>query len=143
MAYKNVLLDTNICLDVILYRHPFAVKSGEIIDKAESGFFSAFIAAHSFDTLFYILVNKIGRERAYEGIETLRNVCVVADVSQLIIDNALKEKWPDFEDAIHYQSALAAGCDAIVTRNPNDFLTDNLSILSPNQFLAEINKNIG
>jgi len=138
MVYKNVLLDTNICLDVILDRKPFAVKSGEIINKGELGVYSAFVAAHSFDTLFYILENKIGRKRAYVGIEILRNVCLVADVSKLVIDNALKEKWPDFEDAIHYQAALNSGCNAIVTRNPSDFKKASLPVLSPQQFLAKV-----
>ncbi|MCG2587588.1 PIN domain-containing protein [Rhodohalobacter sulfatireducens] len=138
MVYKNVLLDTKICLDVILDRKPFAVISGEIINKAELGVFSAFVAAHSFDTLFYILENKIGRKQAYVGIEILRNVCLVADVSKLVIDNALKEKWPDFEDAIHYQAALNSGCDAIVTRNPSDFKKASLPVLSPQQFLAKV-----
>lgn len=143
MIYENVLLDTSICLDVILDRQPFAVKSGEIINKAEMGLFSAYIAAHSFDTLFYILKSRIGKPRAYEGIETLWNVCQVARVNQSMIDNALKDKWPDFEDAIHFQAALTAGCEAVVTRNPADFKSDGLPILSPQQLLAEISEKDG
>ncbi len=137
MIYNKVLLDTNICLDVILEREPFAEKSGKIMGKAESGIFFAFLAAHGFDTLFYVLMSKIGRKKAYQGIRILRSVCHIADVTQPVIDKALQLKWPDFEDAIHYQAALAEGCDAIVTRNPSDFKESSLPVFTPFQFLAE------
>lgn len=64
MIYNNVLLDTNVCLDVMLNRQPFAVKAGEIIDRTESGEITGSIAAHSFDTLFYIIEKKSGRKKA-------------------------------------------------------------------------------
>ncbi len=67
----------------------------------------------------------------------------VAPVNQKIIDKALKLKWPDFEDAIHYQAALAEGCDALVTRNPKDFKVDSFPVLTPQQFLDELHDNEG
>jgi predicted nucleic acid-binding protein len=46
-------------------------------------------------------------------------------------------EWPDFEDAIHYQAAVAAGCDSIITRNPEDFNETSIPVLSPAQLLAD------
>jgi predicted nucleic acid-binding protein len=54
------------------------------------------------------------------------------------IDDALKARWKDFEDAIHYQAAKAAGCDAIITRNAKDFKKADLPILSPQEFLDQL-----
>ena len=51
---------------------------------------------------------------------------------------ALKLRWPDFEDAIHYRAALSAGCDAIVTRNPGDFKEAGLTVLTPPQLLDDL-----
>ena len=138
MTLNRVLIDSNICLDVILNRAPFALKAVEIIQYCEEGHFSGWIAAHSFDTIFYILSKQIGKKKAYKGVHYIRDVFGVASVSEKTIDEALKLKWPDFEDAIHYQAALQVGCDAIVTRNDNDFKNTKLPVLSPFQFLEQL-----
>src|SRR5699024_2833901 len=108
--------DTNICLDVVLSRKPFAVDAAKIVEQAEKRSFTGVLAAHSFDTIFYLLNKSIGQKKAYVGLKALRRAFGVADVTQTVIDAALQLSWPDFEDAIHYQAARAAGCDAIVTR---------------------------
>lgn len=139
MAFKNILVDTNICIDAALIRKPFVSNALRIIELSESGVFNAHIAAHSFDTIFYLLRKDYSISQRYTLIGEFRSVFKVAQVNQEIIDDSLKLKWPDFEDAIHYRAALAAGCDALVTRNPNDFKTDDFPVLSPQQFLDEIN----
>lgn len=138
MTLNKVLVDTNICLDVILNRKPFSSTAAEIIERSETGSFNGMIAAHSFDTLFYVLHKKLGRKRAYQGIAYIREVFDVANITEKIIDEALKLRWTDFEDAIHYRAALETNCDAIVTRNETDFKHAELPVLSPVRFLNEI-----
>ena len=141
MGSLRILIDTNICIDAIQKRKPFDIQSQKILDYSEKGIIDGLVAAHSFDTIFYILSQTASQENVYRAIEGLRRTVDIANVSREIIDQALQIKWPDFEDAVHYQAALAAGCEAVVTRNPKDFLSDGLPVLSPQQFLDEINKN--
>lgn len=138
MTLNKVLIDTNICLDAVLNRHPFATSAAKITEQSEKGLFSGLIAAHTFDTFFYILVKNIGQTKAYRGINALRRAFEVAAIDKTIIDNALDLNWPDFEDAIHYQAAIATDCHAIVTRNKQDFSEGRLPVLSPSQFLEEL-----
>jgi len=138
MGYKKVLIDTNICIDAALFRKPFVSNALQIIELSESGAFNGNIAAHSFDTIFYILRKEFTIQKRYALIDQLRSVFEVAPITQNIIDEALILRWPDFEDAIHYCAALNAGCEAIVTRNPGDFKEADLVILTPSQFLADI-----
>ncbi|MEX0660479.1 MAG: PIN domain-containing protein [Balneolaceae bacterium] len=77
-------------------------------------------------------------ERKHHGVQILRSVFNVALVNQEIIDKALALNWPDFEDAIHYEAARVAGCQAIVTRNEKDFTGSELPVLSPHQFLKQL-----
>ncbi|WP_448570232.1 PIN domain-containing protein, partial [Trichothermofontia sp.] len=42
----------------------------------------------------------------------------------------------DFEDAIQLACALAGGMDGIVTRNTQDFVSTQVAIWSPEQFVA-------
>ena len=137
MALK-ILIDTNICIDAILKRKPFDVNAQKILDLSERGVVKGFVSAHSFDTLFYILIQVYPQKNVYQAIEGLRRTVSIAPVTEQEIDEALKIKWSDFEDAIHHQAALTVGCDFIVTRNQNDFQVATLSILSPQELLAEI-----
>lgn len=124
MTSNRVLIDTSICIDAIQKREPFDVHAQIILDYSEKGIIDGLGAAHSFDTIFYILRQTASQQSVYQAIEGLRRTVDIANVSREVIDQALQLKWPDFEDAIHYQAALAAGCEAVVTRNPNDFKSD-------------------
>lgn len=137
MVPRRILIDTNICIDAIQKRKPFDVNAQRILDYSERSIIDGFVAAHSFDTIFYILIQTTSQQNVYQAIEGLRRTVDIAPVSSEVIDQALQLKWPDFEDAIHYQAALAAGCEAVVTRNPNDFKSDGLPVLSPEELLAE------
>lgn len=141
MTFNKILVDTNVCLDVILNRKPYATPAIELIGRTESGDFSGVIAAHAVDTIFYILSKQLGKRKAYEGISIIREAFNVADVTQSAIDNALQLRWPDFEDAVHYQATLQAGCDAIITRNQADFENASLPALSPYEFLEMLGMN--
>ena len=140
MMNKKVLVDTNICIDAALYRKPYASDALQIIELSQLDKLNAMIAAHSFDTIFYILRKSYNVEKRYALIAELRSVFRIAPITQTVFDEALGLKWPDFEDAIHYRAAVAAGCDAIVTRNPADFKDVEIEIFSPVQLITEIEK---
>lgn len=138
MAYRNVLIDTNVCIDAIQQREPFGRVAAILLDHSEKGLINGYVSAHSFDTLFYILIRTTQRENVYQAIRGLRRTVDIAPVTKNEIDKALQHNWPDFEDAIHYEAARTAGCDAIVTRNTKDFKQAELPVFSPARFLEEL-----
>lgn len=131
----KALIDTNVCLDAAQYRKPFAITALKIFAHSEANDFKGFIAAHTFDTLFYILSKSYSEKQTYDALEGLRGTVQVCSVDKMVIDKALNLKWADFEDAIHYEAARAAGCQAIVTRNKKDFKKAELSVFSPQELL--------
>jgi predicted nucleic acid-binding protein len=137
MILTKALVDTNICIDAAQKRKPFYRQALTIIEYAQSGVFSGMVAAHSFDTIFYILNKRNSIESTYTVLDGLRRAFEVAPVTQKVIDQAIALKWKDFEDAIHYQAAKAGGCDAIITRNEKDFQQSELPVLSPQAFLYQ------
>ena len=138
MTYKRVLIDSNVCLDAALYRKPFASRALKIFEISEVISLKLMISAHTFDTIFYILRQDYSTEKAYELIQELRSASEVSAVTQHIIDEALTLKWPDFEDAIHYLSAIHSNCDAIVTRDPSGFRDSSIPVFSPFEFLDQL-----
>ncbi len=138
MAFNKILIDTNVCIDAALVRKPFVVDALQIINLAQSGKIEGYVAAHTFDTIFYVLRKKYTVQQRYELLNEFRSVFNIAAVTPEVIKGALKLEWPDLEDAIHYRVALAVGCDAIVTRNPKDFHEIKIPVLSPGQLLADL-----
>jgi len=139
MTLTNVLIDTNICLDAAQRRKPFYSNALRIIEISQFGNISGWIAAHSVDTIFYILKNNNSKKEVYTVLNGLRRAFKIAPVTQSIIDAALNLKWDDFEDAVHHEAARAVGCQAIITRNKTDFKDADLQVFSPQEFLDEIN----
>ena len=132
----RVLVDTNICLDAALRRQPFASDAIEILSRSEMGELHAFLSAHSFDTLFYILSKSWNHEVAYTALSGLRKAVNIAPVTQKIIDSALHLKWKDFEDGIHHECAIEVDCNVIITRNTSDFTQSSLPVMEPDEFLS-------
>jgi predicted nucleic acid-binding protein len=143
MILTKVLIDTNICLDSALQRTPFDIPAAKILSLSEQKNIIGFVAAHTFDTIFYLLKNKYSTDQSYESIETIRETVQIAPVTETIIDNAMALKWKDFEDAIHYQAAVAAGCQAIITRNGKDFKKAEIPVLTPQEFLDQFEGDKG
>ena len=48
--------------------------------------------------------------------------------------HALFSQMPDFEDMLQFESAYAAGCDLIITRNKKHFPQDAIQLLEPAEF---------
>lgn len=138
MEMNKVLIDTNVCLDAVQKRIPFAASSAKILSLSERDKINGHIAAHGFDTIFYILRKQNTIKASYKGIKGLRKTIEIAPVTKQIIDEAIHLNWDDFEDAIHYCAAVRSDCEAIVTQNEKDFKHSKLPVYSPLEFLDSI-----
>jgi predicted nucleic acid-binding protein len=135
---KAVLCDINFILDIFLEREPFYAPAARIFAMIEARLLKGFLCANSFPTLFYILAKELKRDKAMRVLEKLRIVFRVAAVDEKVIDLSLASDFKDFEDAVQCYSAVNARVDCLITRNKNDYVTDILAIMSPEEFLAAI-----
>jgi len=54
------------------------------------------------------------------------------------ISQAVKNNFSDFEDSVHYSSALTIkDLDAIITRNKNDYRISSIAIMTTQIFLQK------
>ncbi len=135
---KAVLCEINFILDIFLEREPFYAPAARIFAMIEAKLLKGFLCANSFPTLFYILAKELKRDKAMRVLEKLRIVFRVAAVDEKVIDLSLASDFKDFEDAVQCYSAVNARVDCLITRNKNDYVTDILAIMSPEEFLAAI-----
>lgn len=87
--------------------------------------------------MFYILSSDIGPVKAQTALSHFNQRIHVATVDNTVIDNALKAKWQDMEDALQFYSAEISNCKALITRDEKDYPANtSLPIISPKEFIT-------
>jgi predicted nucleic acid-binding protein len=126
----KILLDTNIVLDVLMDRMPFADSAVELFSKVEDGTIIGCVCGTTITTVYYLASKTIGAPRAQEEIKKLLSLFEVAPVNRLVLESALAADFNDFEDAVIHEAASHAGAEAIVTRNQKDFNKPRIPVCS-------------
>jgi predicted nucleic acid-binding protein len=135
---KKVILDTNVVLDVLLERRPFVLSAAEIFELAEQSRVVAFLCATTITTVDYLLRQSLSARESRQTLWKLLSLFEIAPVNRTVIEQAMRSRISDFEDAVLDEAGMLAGVEAIVTRNSRDFAGSRLRILDPLQFLAQV-----
>jgi predicted nucleic acid-binding protein len=138
----QVLLDTNILLDLVLERDDFVEAAAQVWEAHRTGRCEAFVSAITPGTVAYLVHRNRGPEAARRAAHLIvegLNICAVdSAVDSAVLYSALNLPMNDFEDAIQAAAAQAAHLDAVVTRDVKDFAHSPLPALSPAAFLAQL-----
>ncbi len=132
----KVLVDANICLDVLLGRAPFGESSTKIWSLVERGEVEGLVPAHAVTTVHYLVSKERDRATGRRFVADLMRVFGVAAVSESELKRALELDFLDFEDAVCAAAAEGAECDLIVTRNRRDFGKSPVTAVDPITALA-------
>lgn len=128
---RRLLFDVNVILDVLLDRRPHAIAASDAWEVVERGGADGLLSAHAVTTVHYLNQKAVGPRRARATTAALLDVFRIAPVSDEVLRAALALDWTDFEDAVTAAAARAAGCQAIVTRDPKGFRRAGLPVLDP------------
>ena len=134
----NVLFDTNVVLDVLLDREPFASPAVCLFEQVERGELSGALCATTLTTVHYLVAKSLGKEMAREAVAKLLQLFEVASVTRAVLETGLRTDMDDFEDAVLHQSACLFGCEGIVTRNGRDFKRAEISIFTPEELISTL-----
>ena len=134
----KIFLDTDVALDHLADRQPFAEYAHRLFALAETGELTVCVSSLSFSNLYYILRKLKGHADALVLLGKLKLIVRVSAVTEVEINSALSSSFKDFEDAIqHFAAKAEGGVSAIVTRNTADYSASEISILSPEEYLAK------
>ncbi len=138
---ESVFLDTNVVLDHLADRQPFAECAHRLFALAETGQLKLNVSSLSFCNLYYLLRKLSGHEQALTLLSRLEQLVEITTVGKLQIHEALSSGLRDFEDAVQIFSAEENGnIDIIVTRNKRDFSTRTIPVQSPEEYLADFER---
>ena len=126
----RIMCDTNIILDVLLDRPPFAENS------CEARKLEGFVSASAVTDIFYLVRKQThSTELAYRAIGKLLEIVKVCGVTGDDVFAAFQKKAKDFEDCLVAVCARSVKCDYIVTRNKADFAGFGVPAVTPEELL--------
>jgi len=132
----NVLIDTNVVLDVLGNREPFIQHSAAILMLAAQQKLSASITANTITDIYYLTKKYISdREDIKRTILGLIEVLDVIDVTRSDCIKAFELSMTDYEDALLAQCAKRTKSAYIITRNIKDFSASPVKAITPEDFL--------
>lgn len=136
MAF-NLMIDTNIFIDILTKREPFFEHSKMVLSLCEENKIHGFFTASTITDLFYLLHHEFhDTKKVYEALSDIMNIAKVLTVTSSDVLNAFSVHAHDFEDCLLATCAISNHCDAIVTRNPSDFKNFGIPVYSPEELLT-------
>ena len=117
----KVLLDTNIVLDLLMGREPFAEAAEKLFAAIENSEIAGYLCGTTVTTIHYLMTKEIGARRSKKEVEKLLKLFEIAPVTRSVLESALALGLADYEDAVIHEAAVHAGADVLVTRNQKDF----------------------
>lgn len=131
----RMLVDTNIVLDYLLEREPYAESAKKIVVACKQKKVIGCIAAHTVSNMFFILRKTYSVE---DRRIILKDICKLFDVEGIdrlkIIQALDNSDFKDFEDCLQMQCAKSFRADYILTRNLADYRDSEIACISPEEF---------
>lgn len=135
----KVLFDTNVVLDLLFNRQPFAEPAQILFELVESGKIIGYIGATTVTTIDYLLTKSMSYQESLHIINKILKLFEVTPINRLVLEDALVSNFSDFEDAVLYTSAIHCDLQSIVTRDQKGFIKAKIPIYSPIEFIAVFN----
>ncbi|MDI3478812.1 MAG: hypothetical protein PWQ59_2337 [Thermoanaerobacterium sp.] len=137
----KILIDTNVILDVLLKREPFAKDAYTIFKMADEKVVTAYISAFAVTDIYYFINKNLNHDTCIKAIKALFNIMNVVSVAKQDIEKAMAlSEFNDLEDALQLQSLKKIKGNFIVTRDEKfQRLTDKA--ISPGDFVQRALKD--
>lgn len=137
----KVFLDTNVILDALLEREPFARTAKLLLLLSSVDEIDACCGASQFTDLFYLMRRQedaVPSEQTIKCLKAFRDQVQLCSLTEEDVDRALGSGWKDFEDACLYSMANRVGVDYLITRNRSDFEGSLIKVVDPDGFFEDL-----
>ena len=134
----TVLIDTDVVLDYMLRREPFADAVFNCIDYLTVNKSNIWLTASTVTDIYYVSNRTLKKASAAKKIvATLLHSYQVAAVSKTDCINALCSQCVDYEDALTSICAERVKAKYIITRNLKGFNESSIPAISPEAYLSK------
>lgn len=136
----KVFIDTNILIDFLAAREPFAEEAMALFQLADNDEIELMVSDLTIINTIYILRRMhYGLSEIYDSLDNIRPLLTITSMGATVVDRCLQHRSDDFEDEMQYFSAIDANADYIITRNKKDFDFGDSAVMTPQEFFKEQN----
>lgn len=96
----KVLFDTNVVLDALLDREPWAGSALSVFYRVEAGALIGHLGVTTLTTIHYIARRNVETKAANKMMRTLIQLFKVATVKRAVLEGALALDFDNFKDAV-------------------------------------------
>lgn len=132
---NDVLVDTNIVLDLLAKRENFYEASRILFSLADQKEVNLFVSSLTFANTYYILSKYSSDKTARTVLRNFKVLVQVLPMDDKIFELALNSDFKDFEDAIQYFTAIENKLGLILTRNLKDFKISKIPVMTAEDYL--------
>lgn len=138
---KHYFLDTNVVLDFLARREPFAAAALEVFRAGLEQRATLYVASLSFSTVYYVMRKQTSRQSALTMVAQLTQLVTIVAVDAATVQQAIAGPFADFEDGMQYHAAASvAAIEAIITHNTADFINSHLPVFTAAQASAHLSR---
>lgn len=131
----NLLIDTNIIVDLLSKRKNFYQEAQELFTLADAQEINLYISSLTFANTHYLLSKELDTNEVQKVLIKFKLLVRILPLDEKILELALSSDFNEFEDAIQYYTALENKLKIIITRNKKDFKTSKLPVLTAKEYL--------
>lgn len=132
---ENLLVNTNIIVDLLSKRKNFYQEAQELFTLADDKEIKLFISSLTFANTHYLLSKELNSDEVRKILIKFKLLVSILPLDDKILELVLSSDFNDFEDAIQYYTALENNLNIIITRNKKDFLLSELPVLTAKEYL--------
>jgi hypothetical protein len=125
----------------MLEREPWRAEAEAVAQADADGRIRSYVCASAITDNYYISRKLVGPDKARAIVRDCLDRVGIVSVTRNLLDAAQRRGGRDLEDDLQMECAADAGFDAIVTRNPNDFVASQVVVLTPTELLALLVKS--
>lgn len=134
----EILIDSDVLLDIALARDPFVHSSRLCYSKLIQGGNKLFVSALALGNIIYLITKYRDKYVAGEFVKLVLKNAEVTQMPKTAFINAIEMGYPDLEDGIQIEAAKAVGINLIITRNLRDYKNKFIPVKTPEQYLKSI-----
>lgn len=137
----KLFLDTNVLMiDFMSERLPYYMEAATLFIFAIEQKCTIVVSSLSMVTSNYICCErgKMPLSDWKRKANAMKKFIEVCSVDSNDIFSSCDSDWFDYEDNVQFQVAKKSACDVIVTRNTDDFLDSDISVLTPDEVIGII-----
>ncbi len=135
----KVFVDTNIIIDLLCTREPFAKDAAEIFKMGYEKRIDLYLSSLTVINAIYVC-RKYGYNNSdiIISLKKLCSFCNVTSIGSNEIHESFSSSGSDFEDMVQLHSAVASGADCIVTRDKTGYELSPIQVFEPKEFINHL-----